>query len=253
MAGVIISGDTSGSVTLSAPAVAGTVTVTLPSTSGTMAVLPTATGVLAESAGGTGTTTGYYGFKNRIINGAMVISQRNGTSSVTPANNDYTLDRWQTSVSQSSKLTIQQNAGSVTPAVGYANYLGVTSSSAYSVAAGDYFMIQQKIEGFNTYDLAWGTANAKTVTLSFWVYSSLTGTFGGVATNSATDRSYPFTYTISSANTWEQKSVTIAGDTTGTWVGATNGGGIYLYLGFGVGSTYSEHLIQVISEVEHKF
>jgi hypothetical protein len=239
MAGVIISGDTSGSVTLSAPAVAGTVTVTLPSTSGTMAVLPTATGVLAESAGGTGTTTGYYGFKNRIINGAMVISQRNGTSSVTPANNDYTLDRWQTSVSQSSKLTIQQNAGSVTPAVGYANYLGVTSSSAYSVAAGDYFMIQQKIEGFNTYDLAWGTANAKTVTLSFWVYSSLTGTFGGVATNSATDRSYPFTYTISSANTWEQKSVTIAGDTSGTWIGATNGVGIMLRFGLGVGSTYS--------------
>ena len=192
--------------------------------------------------GGSATTTStqsYNGFKNRIINGAMVISQRNGTSSVTPANNDYTLDRWQTSVSQSSKLTIQQNAGSVTPAVGYANYLGVTSSSAYSVAAGDYFMIQQKIEGFNTYDLAWGTANAKTVTLSFQVYSSLTGTFGGVATNSATDRSYPFTYTISSANTWEQKTITIAGDTSGTWIGATNGIGIMLRFGLGVGTTYS--------------
>ena len=177
-----------------------------------------------------------FGFKNRIINGAMVIDQRNAGASVTPANNDYTLDRWQASVSQSSKLTVQQSS---TAATGFSNSLKVTSSSAYSVGASDYFMIQQKIEGFNTYDLAWGTANAKTVTLSFQVYSSLTGTFGGVATNSATDRSYPFTYTISSANTWTSISVTIAGDTSGTWIGATNGVGIMIRFGLGVGSTYS--------------
>ena len=94
MASVVVNGDTSGAVTLSAPAVAGTVTVTLPSTSGTMAVLPTATGVLAESAGGTGTTTGYYGFKNRIINGSANIWQRGTTFSSINNTITYGSDRF---------------------------------------------------------------------------------------------------------------------------------------------------------------
>jgi hypothetical protein len=119
-----------------------------------------ATGVLIEANGGTGTTTGYYGFKNRIINGAMVIDQRNAGASVTPANNTYTLDRWQGGVSQASKFTIQQNAGAVTPPAGFTNYLGVTSSSAYSVGASDYFFIQQRIEGYNIADLGFGAAGA---------------------------------------------------------------------------------------------
>jgi hypothetical protein len=106
------------------------------------------------------------------------------------------------------------------------------------VASGDTFLIQQYIEGLNCADLGWGTANAQTVTLSFWVRSSLTGTFGGALTNSAANRSYPFSYTISAANTWEQKSVTIAGDTTGTWL-TTNGIGISLRFGLGSGSTLS--------------
>jgi hypothetical protein len=179
-----------------------------------------------------------FGFKNRIINGAMVIDQRNAGASVTP-NSSYTLDRWASINSQTSKFTVQQNAASVTPPAGFANYLGVTSSSAYSIAAGDYFAIYQPIEGFNTSDLAFGTASAATVTLSFWVRSSLTGTFGGALKNGAANRSYPFTYTISVANTWEQKSVTIAGDTSGTWVGATNGTGLSVQIGLGVGSTFS--------------
>ena len=181
----------------------------------------------------------YTGFKNRIINGAMVIDQRNNGASVTPVNGTYTLDRWFFYVSQTSKLTTQQNAGSVTPPVGFSNYLGVTSSSAYSVLAADYFLVNQFIEGFNFADMAWGTANAATVTLSFQVRSSLTGTFGGAIGNNATNRSYPFTYTINAANTWEQKSITIAGDTSGTWVGATNGVGCKVFLGLGVGSTGS--------------
>jgi hypothetical protein len=188
----------------------------------------------APSIGGAGLGMGF-GFRNRIINGAMVIDQRNAGASVTPANNDYTLDRWQVTVSQSSKFTVQQ---STTAPVGFTNSQKITSSSAYSVGANDYFAFRQRIEGFNCSDLSWGTANAKTVTLSFWVYSSLTGTFGGSLGNSAWDRSYPFTYTISSANTWEQKSVTIAGDTTGTWL-TTNGIGIQVVFGLGVGSTYS--------------
>jgi hypothetical protein len=177
--------------------------------------------------------------KNRLINGSMVIDQRNAGASVTPTDGQYTLDRFNFRISQSSKLTCQQNAGSVTPPVGFTNYLGITSSSAYSIVSSDYFLVDQNIEGFNTADLNWGTANAKTVTLSFWVRSSLTGTFGGVLGNSAFDRSYPYTYTISTANTWEFKSITIAGDTSGTWVGATNGLGLRVRFGLGVGSTYS--------------
>jgi hypothetical protein len=181
-------------------------------------------------------------FKNRIINGAMMIDQRNAGASVTITDTGaltYTLDRWFGYGSAASKFSIQQNAGSVTPPAGFSNYLGVTSASAYSVTSGDLFFIGQAIEGFNTADLNWGTANAKTVTLSFWVRSSLTGTFGASVQNSASSRSYPFSFTISSANTWEQKSVTIAGDTTGTWVGATNGIGLRLFVSLGMGSTYS--------------
>jgi hypothetical protein len=183
--------------------------------------------------------TGGLGFRNRIINGAFMIDQRNAGASFTPTTStSYVLDRWLVAVSQNSKLTCQQNQGSVTPPVGFSNYFGFNSSSAYSVTSTDYFVVQQSIEGLNVSDLAWGTANAKTVTLSAWVYSSLTGTFGGVVTNSAQNRSYPFTYTISSANTWTQISVTIAGDTSGTWL-TTNGIGITIRFGMGVGSTYS--------------
>lgn len=178
-------------------------------------------------------------YKNRIINGNMVIDQRNAGASVTPAAGNYTLDRWNSSLTQSSKYSVQQNAGSVTPPAGFRNYLGVTSLSAYSVLSGDFFLQSQWIEGFNTADLNWGSANAKTVTLSFWVRSSLTGTFGGSITNSAQDRSYPFTYTISSANTWEYKNVTIPGDTTGTWIGATNGRGLGVWFGLGAGADNS--------------
>ena len=180
------------------------------------------------------------GSRNRIINGDMRIDQRNAGASVTPALGGfvYTVDRWNAYVTQNSKCTIQQNAGSVTPPVGFTNYLGVTSSSAYSIGSTDLFLLNQAVEGFNTADLAWGTANAKTVALSFWVRSSLAGTFGGALLNNAADRSYPFSYSIPTANTWTQISVTIAGDTTGTWL-TTNGLGIRVAFGFGVGSTYS--------------
>ena len=178
-----------------------------------------------------------FGFKSRIINGAMVIDQRNAGASGT-GSSVYTVDRWQYLPSQSLKFTWGQNLGSVTPPVEFTNYLGFSSSSAYSIGASDYFMAWHPIEGFNTADLAFGTASAATITLSFWVRSSLTGTFGGALKNSARNRAYPFTYTISTANTWEQKSITIAGDTSGTWL-TTNGTGILISIGLGVGSTLS--------------
>jgi len=181
---------------------------------------------------------GLTGFRNRIINGDMRIDQRNVGASVTPADSNYTIDRWKCRLSQSSKYTVQQNAGSVTPPAGFSNYFGVTSSSAYSVLSSDYFAIQQIIEGFNFSDFAYGTANALTLTLSFWVRSSLTGTFGGALQNSAENRSYGFTYAISASNTWERKTIAIAGDTSGTWVGSTSGIGLYVNFNLGTGSTY---------------
>jgi len=186
-----------------------------------------------------GTTPNAYNTvgKNRIINGNMVIDQRNSGASVTPTNGSYTLDRWISYASQASKFTVEQNAGSVSPPAGFTNYLGVTSSSAYSVTASDYFIIGQHIEGYNVADLDFGKSTAKTITLSFYVRSSLTGTFGGVLGN-AGSRSYAFTYVVSSANTWEQKTITIPGDTSGTWQ-TTNSYGLTLYIGLGAGSTYS--------------
>jgi hypothetical protein len=165
----------------------------------------------------------------------MVIDQRNAGASVTPLDGTYTVDRWAVGVSQTSKLTAQQNS---TVPVGFVNSLLITSSSSYSITSGDYFLLYQSIEGFNVADLGWGTANAKTVTLSFWVRSSLTGTFGGSLRNSNSTRSYPFTYTVSAANTFEQKTITIAGDTSGTWL-TTNGLGIRVSFGLGVGSDFS--------------
>jgi hypothetical protein len=178
-------------------------------------------------------------FRNRIINGAMMIDQRNaGASVANTVDTIYTLDRWTIYGAQASKFTCQQNAGSVTPPIGFTNYLGITSSSAYTVGSNETFLLRQYIEGFNIADLGWGTANAKTVTLSFQVYSSLTGTFGGSLMNFGFNRSYPFTYSVPVANTWTTISVTIAGDTSGTWV-TNNGLGIRVAFSLGTGSTLS--------------
>ena len=178
------------------------------------------------------------GLRNRIINGDMRIDQRYAGASVTPTVPGWSVDRWAVGLSVTSKYSIQQNAGAVTPPTGFSKYLGCTSLSAYAVLAGDYFFISQTIEGNNLVDLAWGTASAKTVTLSFWVRSSLTGTFGGSARNYPGVRSYPFNYVINSANTWEQKTITIPGDTTGTWVTDATGGPIISW-SIGAGTTYS--------------
>jgi len=178
----------------------------------------------------------YYNFKNRIINGAMVIDQRRAGASVTPADGNYLVDRWLASLSVASKYSVQQNAGSVTPPAGFTNYLGVTSLSAYSVGAAESFSLIQFIEGFNVSDLGFGTAGASPVTLSFWVRSSLTGNFGGALTNGAVNRSYPFSFAINAANTWEQKSITIPGDTTGTWA-TNNTSGMAVWFSLGAGSS----------------
>jgi hypothetical protein len=185
----------------------------------------------------TPTADSLQGFRNRIINGDMRIDQRNAGASVTQTVAAvYTLDRWQMFGDVTSKFSVQQSS---TAPANFNNSLLVTSLSAYTLGTDDRFFVRHKIEGFNVSDLGFGTANAKTVTVSFWVRSSLTGTFGGSLQNGAGDRSYPFTYSISSADIWEYKTVTVAGDTSGTWL-TTNGIGLVVNYGLGVqGSTYA--------------
>jgi hypothetical protein len=173
--------------------------------------------------------------RNRIINGDMRIDQRNAGASVTGNDGIFGADRFKISTGYTSKATIQQ---STTAPTGFNNSILLTSSAATSTASSDYMTLIQIIEGLNVADLSWGTANAKTITLSFWVRSSLTGTFGGSINNSGNGRSYVFTYTISAANTWEQKTVTIAGDTSGTWL-TTNGIGLFVRFSIAMGSTYT--------------
>ena len=185
-------------------------------------------------------TSAFYGglaMRNRIINGAMVIDQRNAGASVTYSNSGgYTLDRWLFDNTTDGTVTVQQSS---TAPVGFSNSCLVTVTAAdVSLAATQRCRIRQAVEGFNVADLGFGSASASTVTLSFWVRSSLTGTFGGALNNGAADRSYPFSYTISAANTWEQKTVTVAGDTSGTWL-TTTGIGLTAQFGLGIGSTFS--------------
>lgn len=177
------------------------------------------------------------GMRNRIINGDMRIDQRNAGASV--AAGGYCLDRWDVLFTQASKLNVQQiNASGNALTAGFTKAAGLTSTSAYSILATDRFAIRQKIEGYNISDLAWGTSSAKAITISFWVYSSLTGTFSVAMTNANSDRAYAVTYAINSANTWEFKTIAIPGDTTGTW--ATDSGlGINVQFGLGIGSTYT--------------
>jgi hypothetical protein len=172
--------------------------------------------------------------RNKIINGAMVMAQR-GTSGTPTSSGAYvSVDRWNARAATSTGHTAAQ---STTSAVGFTNSLVFTTGTGASPAAGDRNWLRQAVEGFNIADLAWGTANAKTITVSFQVRSSLTGTFAAAIVNNDGDRSYPFTFTISSADTFEAKSVTITGPTDGTW-GSGNGVGLNLTFDIGSGSTY---------------
>lgn len=178
-----------------------------------------------------------FGFKNRIINGDMRIDQRNAGASVSISSNIYSLDRYRSLAGGSPTGVYSVQQSSVAPAGFTKSMLMTVTTAASSLAAANYYSLRQSIEGYNIADLGWGTASAKTATLSFWVRSSLTGTFGG-AVNNDNDASYAFTYTISTANTWERKTITIAGATVGTWA-TDNTLGLNLELALGVGSTRS--------------
>lgn len=176
-------------------------------------------------------------FRNRIINGDMRIDQRNAGASITlDGSGVYPVDRFRCVESTDGAMTGEQVQDAPT---NFTDSLKIITTTADgTLAATQFCSVDQFIEGNNIADLNWGTASAKAVTLSFYVKSSLTGTFGGNLVNSADNRSYVFTYSISASNTWEYKTITIPGDTSGTWL-TTNGRGIGVRFGLGVGSTYS--------------
>ena len=171
---------------------------------------------------------------NRIINGDMRIDQRNNgaagnTTSV------FTVDRWSYISNQPNKGNWQGTSSS--GLAGFPRCLAFVSTSAYSSLAGDVFFFSQGIEADAVSDFAWGSASAQPVTLSFWVMSSLSGTFSGSVRNYAGTRAYPFTYSLPSANVWTKIAITIPGDTAGTWVMGGNGGAIILDFDLGSGAT----------------
>jgi len=176
--------------------------------------------------------------RNKIQNGAMNVSQRFETDAHTPSSTSriYTLDRWAYWSNVASKTTIQQVEDAP---VGFKYSSKCTVASAYSISSGDWFGYVTHIEGQDLYDLELGNSNAKTMTLSFYVKSSVAGTWAGAirTKGGSPDYCYPYNYTINSANTWEKKTITIPGPTSGTWVGGRSEG-MCVWFDLGSGSSY---------------
>jgi hypothetical protein len=187
---------------------------------------------------GSKVSSGWTEFKNRIINGAMTIHQRTGTITASGLVNTYGVDRWQVrTTAGSANVSMQQSS---TAPVGFTNSLLLTVTTAdASLASDDLTALVQKIEGHNVSDLGWGTANAQPITISFRVRSSLVGTYGVGVQNNDSTRSYPSTFTINVADTWEDKTITIPGDTTGTWNLGTTSTALYLFFSLAAGSGIS--------------
>ena len=173
---------------------------------------------------------------NRIINGDMRIDQRNNGASGSAA--QYTVDRWAFGATLATKGTWSQQVNAPPPSEGFPYSLTFVSNSSYSAVAADQFIFFQPIEANQISDFQFGTANAKSVTLSFWAYASVSGSFSGAIQNYAQTRSYPFSYSVPAVNTWTKIAVTIPGDTGGTWVMSGNGGGCYVIFDLGSGATF---------------
>jgi len=175
-------------------------------------------------------------FRNLLINGDMRVDQRDATTTVNSTSVAYNLDRFLgRGVGSAGVFTLEQDT---TSPDNFTNSLKATVTTAdSSPASGSSYRIQQMVEGNNIAHLNWGSSSARTVTLSFYVYSSVTGTFGGSIGNGNYDRFYVFSYTVSSANTWERKTISITGDTSGTWPTDTSLA-IRVNWSLGAGSTY---------------
>jgi len=173
--------------------------------------------------------------RNLIINGAMTVAQR-GTSFTSISGVTYSVDRFfvQDVNSAAGEATVSQ---STTAPDDFINSLKIDVTTAdTSLVAADQYKIEHRIEGQNISHLNWGTSAAKTVTMSFWIRSNKTGNTQVALLNSANDRAYVATFTINTTDTWEKKELTVAGETSGTWL-TTNGVGLRLRWG-SFGSTY---------------
>jgi uncharacterized membrane protein YjjB (DUF3815 family) len=151
--------------------------------------------------------------RNIVINGAMQVAQR-GTSAVTTSGS-FAVDRWISS-SNASDFSAQQST-TVPSGEGFKYSYTVSPSSTKTPGSGTYFAVSHRVEGNNIYMLNWGTSAAKKATLSFWVRSSKTGTYSIGTKNAGATRAIVNEYTISSADTWEYKTITIPGVTDGSW------------------------------------
>ena len=174
-------------------------------------------------------------FRNRVINGDCRFDQRNNGASVTngAGGDTWLVDRFFVTCRLASKLSAQKST--VVP-TGFSNSLLITSLSAYTPVTSDYYGLGQRIEGYNIADLNWGTASALPVTISFWVNSSVTGTYPFGLEGQGYTPSYVTTYTITSASTWQYVTIIIPGPTIGTW-NTTNGLGTRLWWDLGSSDT----------------
>lgn len=197
---------------------------------------PSSAGLIGAEDADTSLTQ-LFSFRNRIINGDMRIDQRNAGAAVNSASGgSFAVDRFK-SFGNSGGVYTTQRSTDVPTGQGFVNSIVATVTTTDSPTGSDYYLITQEIEGFNFADLQWGSASAKSVTLSFWVKSSLTGTYTAAFRNSALNRSYRAAYTINAANTWEQKTITVPGDTTGTWL-TDNGIGVRVGFTLGAGADF---------------
>ena len=188
---------------------------------------------ISSSLGSSALLPAGLGFRNKIINGDMRVAQR-GTGTITGSGSpQYPVDRW---VVYNGTGTVTFAQSTIAPA-GYTNSLNATVTATGSYGTSGYTEIGQMVEGFNCQDLAWGTASAKLITVSFWVRSSVTGTYNVAFQNNGQNRSYIASFTVNAANTWEYETIQIPGDTSGTWL-TDSGVGLRMWLQLGMGTNY---------------
>ena len=168
-------------------------------------------------------SSGLYGFKNRILNGQMVIDQRNAGAAVT-SSGSFAVDRWFFNNATDGTLSVQQSTD-VPSGSGFKYPLKMTATAGDgTIGASQYCNLQHRIEGFNFADTGFGASGASAVTLSFWVKATVAGNYSVALYNGAENRINPQQFSVLASNTWEQKTITYAGDTSGTWL-TTNGVG----------------------------